>query len=439
MTDLADTRWLELFPDAVVIVDAGGVIVYANSMCEAQLGWSPADLHGRMIECLVPARVARHAQLRAAFLAQPWERPMGRDLDLGALHRLGHEVPVDIALKPFQVAGQDFVLVAIRDVSASRKAQQKVRLLSQAIDAASHGVLVTDADGVIVRVNPALCRMTGYEASELVGARPNLLKSGHHEEAFYASLWSTLRSGETWHGQITNRRKDGSTYSEEQTITPVRDAQAAVSHYIAIKLDVSERVRAERELEAARDELAQRVAEIERLHVQLREQAIRCPLTQLYNRRWFDETLPRELARAIASSEALCLAIVDLDHFKELNDSHGHAMGDRALVEFGRLLLAEAGPGDIACRYGGEEFALVMIGATMAEGVRRLDALRGRCAELPLSAATGPITLRFSAGVAECQAREPAIELFARADAALYAAKRAGRDRVMPALPPVGG
>ena len=439
MTDLADTRWLELYPDAVIIVDSGGVIVYANAMCEHHLGWPPQALCGQFVECLVPRRVGHHSRLRDSYLAQPSERPMSRDLELAAIHRSGHEVPVNIALRPFDVGGLRFVMVAIRDVTASRQAQNRVRLLSQAIDAASHGVLITDAGGLIVQVNPALCAMTGYAAGELIGARPSLLKSGRHDEAFYARLWETLRSGETWHGEIINRRKDGSEYCEEQTITPVRDLQGQVSHYIAIKLDVTARVQAERELKAARDELAQRVAEIERLHGQLREQAIRCPLTQLYNRRWFDETLPRELARALASGEALCLAILDLDHFKELNDSHGHATGDRALAEFGRLLLAEAGPGDIACRYGGEEFALVMIGATMAEGVRRLDALRSRCADLRLSATAGPSSLRFSAGVAECQAREQAVELFARADAALYAAKRAGRDRVLPALPRIGG
>jgi diguanylate cyclase (GGDEF)-like protein/PAS domain S-box-containing protein len=439
MSHLTDTRWLELYPDAVVIVDSDGVIVYANAMCERQLGWSPQALCGQHVECLVPGRVAHHARLRESYLAEPSERPMSRDLELGARHRDGHEVPVDIALRPFEVGGLRFVLVAIRDVTVIRKAQNRIRLLSQAIDAASQGVLITDAEGVIVQVNPAVCAMTGHEAAELIGARPNRLKSGRHDEAFYARLWNTLRAGETWQGEIINRRKDGSEYCEYQTITPVRDRQAHISHYIAIKLDVTARVQAERELKAARDELAQRVAEIERLHEQLREQAIRCPLTQLYNRRWFDETLPRELARALASGETLCLAILDLDHFKALNDSHGHATGDRALAEFGRLLLAECGPGDIACRYGGEEFALVMIGVTMADGVRRLDALRSRCADLPLSAATGPITLRFSAGVAECQPREPAMELFARADAALYAAKRAGRDRVVPALPRVGG
>jgi PAS domain S-box-containing protein len=247
MTDLADTRWLELYPDAVLIVDSVGVIVYANAVCEHQLGWPPGDLCGRLVDCLVPVRVAHHARLRESHVAQPGERPMSRDLELAALHRAGHEVAVDIALRPFEVGGLRFVMVAIRDVTASRRAQNRVRLLSHAVDAASHGVLITDAEGVIVQANPALCAMTGYGLAELIGARPTLLKSGRHPEAFYAQLWNTLRSGETWHGEIVNRRKDGSEYCEEQTITPVRDLQGRISHYIAIKLDVTARVQAERD------------------------------------------------------------------------------------------------------------------------------------------------------------------------------------------------
>lgn len=439
MTDLADTGWLELFPDAVLLVDAGGAIVYANAICEAQMGWRPTELCGQPVECLVPPRVALHARLREHFLASPTHRPMSSGLELGALHRDGHEVPVDIALRPFEIGGLRLVLVAMRDVSASRRAQQKVHLLSHAIDAAAHGVLITDAAGSIVRVNPELCRMTGYTPDEFIGARPSLLKSGRHGADFYAALWSTLRSGATWHGQIVNRRKDGSEYHEEQTITPVRDARGAISHYIAIKRDVTGRVRAAQELQAARDELAQRVAEIERLHGQLREQAIRCPLTGLYNRRWFDETLPRELARAAAGGAPVCLAILDLDRFKELNDSRGHAAGDRVLAELGRLLLADSGAGDLACRYGGEEFAVVLTDATLADGVRRIDALRARFGALAIAGPDGPLGARFSAGVAQAEPGEQAAELFARADAALYVAKRGGRDRVLPALPRIGG
>ena len=438
MTDLTDTGWLELFPDAVVLVDAGGVIRYANRMCDTLLGWQAEDLLGRFMECLVPLRVADHSQLRESYMANPSHRPMASGMELTALHRDGSEVPVDIALRPLQLGGKRQVLVAMRDVSASRAAQQKVRLLSVAIDAAASGVLVTDADGIIVRVNPALCQMTGYTPDELIGARPSLLKSGRHDADFYTRLWATLRAGEVWHGDIVNRRKDASEYFEEQTIAPVKDERGRVSHYIAIKQDVTERVRAARELREARDELAQRIAEIERLHGQLREQAIRCPLTGLYNRRYFDEILQRELTRAAQAGIPACLAMIDIDHFKQLNDRHGHAIGDRFLAELGRVLLADNRAQDLAFRYGGEEFAVVMTTAGSDEGARQLEAWRQRFARIEVATPGGTARSAFSAGIAQHRPGESPSELFARADAALYAAKRGGRDRVVQALPPVG-
>ena len=438
MTDLTDTGWLELFPDAVVVVDAGGVIRYANRMCDTLLGWRAEDLQGRLMECLVPLRVTDHSRLREGYMANPSHRPMASGMELTAVHRSGSEVPVDIALRPLQLGDQRQVLVAMRDVSASRAAQQKVRLLSVAIDAAASGVLVTDAEGLIVRVNPAVCRMTGYTPEELIGARPSLLKSGRHDADFYTRLWSALRAGEVWHGDIVNRRKDGSEYFEEQTIAPVNDERGRVSHYIAIKQDVTERVRAAQELREARDELAQRIAEIERLHGQLREQAIRCPLTGLYNRRYFDEILQRELTRAAQAGIPACLAIIDIDHFKQLNDRHGHAVGDRFLAELGRVLLADNRAQDLAFRYGGEEFAVVMTASQSADGARQIEAWRRRYAGIEVGVAGEPVASTFSAGIAQHRPGESPSELFARADAALYAAKRAGRNRVVQALPPVG-
>jgi len=437
MTDLTDTSWLELFPDAVVLVDSGGVIRYANRMCDTLLGWRAEELQGRPMECLVPGRVSDHSRLRESYMANPSHRPMASGMELTALHRDGHEVPVDIALRPLQMGGRGQVLVAMRDVSASRAAQQKVRLLSVAIDAAASGVLVTDADGVIVRVNPAVCRMTGYSPDELIGARPSLLKSGRHDAGFYARLWATLRAGEVWHGDIVNRRKDGSEYFEEQTIAPVKDERGRISHYIAIKQDVTERVRAARELREARDELAQRIAEIERLHEQLREQSIRCPLTGLYNRRYFDEILQRELTRAAQAGIPACLAMIDIDHFKQLNDQHGHAVGDRFLAELGRVLLADNRAQDLAFRYGGEEFAVIMTASESLDGARQLETWRRRYSGVEVAVSCGVVRSTFSAGIAQHRPGESPSELFARADAALYAAKRSGRNRLVQALPPV--
>jgi len=204
-----------------------------------------------------------------------------------------------------------------------------------------------------------------------------------------------------------------------------------IRHFIAIKHDGTERVQAELALREAHAELGQRLVEIEELHGRVREQAIRDELTGLYNRRYFDETLAREVARAGRDRTTLALAMLDLDHFKQVNDRRGHVEGDRILAELGRLLLTQTRSADVACRYGGEEFAVVLLGADREVGVRRAEAWRRRFeAERELSGEAG---CTLSAGVAQSRPGERSEELLARADAALYQAKAAGRNRVVAA------
>jgi diguanylate cyclase (GGDEF)-like protein/PAS domain S-box-containing protein len=431
-----DIRWLDVMPDAVVVVDARGEIVHANHRCETLLGWRPDELIGRPVEVLVPARFTEHAERRARFAAAPTLRPMGAPLQLTARHRAGHEIPVDIALNPMALEGERLVVASIRDVSAQRDVTERLRVQSVALDAAASGIVITDTRGVITWVNAAACRMTGYTVHELVGSPTSLLKSGAHDAAFYADLWATVMSGCTWQGAIINRRKDGSFYHEEQTIAPVAGPTGEITHFIAVKQDVTERIRAEQVLRETRDELARHVAEIEGLHAMLRDQAIRDPLTSLFNRRYLDETLPRELANARRDGTAVTIAVIDIDFFKRINDRHGHTTGDKVLVELGRILRAQSRSGDVACRYGGEEFVVVLLGAGLGDGVRRAEGWRDSFRSTTVSDGPGLVRSTLSAGLAEWQPGESAEQLFARADAALYLAKDAGRDRVVAATSP---
>ena len=434
---LGDDARLELVPDAVLIVDSDGRIVYANLNCQELMGWSPEELRGERVERLVPERYGSHAALRHQFMAAPSRRPMGAGLELYVRHRSGEEIPVDIALNPVSIEGVTHVVVAMRGMRAYREALQKLGLLSVAVDAAASGVVITDQDGIITWANPAACRMTGYGPDELIGKRPSLLKSGCHDQAFYEALWSTVRSGAIWRGSIINRKKDGSMYHEEQTIAPVEDRNGVISHFIAVKQDVTERVLAETLLRETRDELARRVTEVETLHVQLLEQAVRDSLSGLFNRRYLDETLPRELAKARRDRAKVTLAVLDIDHFKAVNDTHGHAVGDRVIAELGGILRGQSRVCDVACRYGGEEFAVVMLSAGLEDGLACADGWRRSFGAVSVPAGSTVARATLSAGVAEAAPGETPEALFARADAALYRAKHAGRNRVLGAPPPV--
>ena len=411
--------------DATVVVDGSGTIILANPACGPLFGEDPKALTGRLVETLLPGRFGSHARQRQNYSVRPLPRPMGRGLQLFALHADGREIPVDIALSPFTFEGRPYVACAIRDQRGTSRGPDALRVQATALRSAANGVVITDREGTITWVNPAACAITGYSADELVGKHTRVLKSGRHEPGFYANLWRTVTRGESWSGTIVNKRKDGTEYQEEQTIAPVLDESGTITHFIAIKQDVTE----QRRIQA---ELARKVEEIEVLNAQLREQAVRDPLTGLHNRRYLEQTMKRDISRARRTRESIVVAVIDVDLFKSVNDTHGHAVGDRVLVRLADVLLGHVRSSDLICRVGGEEFVVVMSGASVAGALKRAEIWRFAFAESVVDGRDGaPARATISIGIAEFH--DPA-ETFAaclkRADEALYEAKRAGRDRV---------
>jgi PAS domain S-box-containing protein len=145
-----------------------------------------------------------------------------------------------------------------------RSSEAKLRLLSAALEAAANGIVITDPEGTILWVNPAFTAVTGYTAEEALGQNPRLLKSGKHDRPFYSDLWNTILAGKVWRGELTNRRKDGTPYAEEMTITPVLDEGGTIRNFIAMKQDVTQRKRAEEKLKLT-------VAELERSNKELEQ------------------------------------------------------------------------------------------------------------------------------------------------------------------------
>jgi len=258
---------LQSSPDVTVIVDEQGIMVFVSGRCQELLGYTPQELIGNSIELLVPSQYGQHTKMRGKYQADPQTRFMSKRPILTAQHKFGVKVPVDIALSPLpHLPGVGrLVQAVIRDAMPRWNSQLDLLVQSVAMNAAANGIVLTDVQGVIQWVNPAVTRMTGYSSSELIGANPSLLKSGLHDASFYKNLWQTVMSGKTWFGEIINRRKDGTLYYEEQHIAPVRNEDGNITRLIAIKQDVTARRMAEKKLEQANDELKQQVVEIERL------------------------------------------------------------------------------------------------------------------------------------------------------------------------------
>ncbi len=242
-------------PLAIVAADRDGRITSWSPAAERVLGWREDEVVGRPATILRPddpAWVSRgfgEVMTGETLVAVPVRYP----------HRDGRSRDLELFVAPLRddAGGIRGAVVVAEDVTAIHDAQAERARLATAIDQAAEAIVVTDPAGTIVYANPALERVTGYSRSELLGQNPRVLKSGAHDGAFYARLWSTLLAGQTWRGTLTNRRKDGTLFDEEAAISPVRDSSGGITAYVAVKRDLS----AERALEAGlRAELTDRAA-----------------------------------------------------------------------------------------------------------------------------------------------------------------------------------
>ena len=286
--------------------------------------------------------------------------------------------------------------------------QERIGLQTAALEAAANAVLITDREGRIEWVNPAFTSLTGWRREEVIGDTPRLLKSDRERPYFYKKLWETIVAGNVWRGELQNRRKDGSVYIEEQTITPVRSANGEIRHFVSIKQDVTARRKDEE---------------------RIRHLALHDPLTDLSNRHAFEESLARTVSRARRGAPS-SLLLLDLDNFKIVNDALGHPAGDRVLVELACLVVALVRPGDEVARFGGDEFAVLLEGVPLEGAKITAERLRQSVDEHRFVVGDRAFDLGVSVGVVPVDGSTDAAALMALADTALYTAKEKGRNRV---------
>jgi diguanylate cyclase (GGDEF)-like protein/PAS domain S-box-containing protein len=293
-----------------------------------------------------------------------------------------------------------------QDLSDFVQSQENVRLLAQALDATSDPILMTDAHARITFVNSAFSQLTGYSREELMGKSPALLRSGEHDKTFYGALWKSLQSGQDFKAQFINRRRDGSLYHAEQNISPLLDAQGHVTHYISISRDVTERVNSEKAL---------------------RKAAMLDKLTGLFNRHHGEKVLSDAESVAAADSYPPSILLCDIDHFKSINDRHGHPVGDRVLRDVAQILRQAVRANDPIIRWGGEEFLILLRACEQTQAMELAERIRKRV-EAHQDADVGHVTI--SLGLATLADGESFDQLIHRADQALYNSKRTGRNRV---------
>lgn len=296
----------------------------------------------------------------------------------------------------------------IRDVTDIRNADHRLRLAASVFANSYEGIVITDADSIILDVNPSFSRITGYSADEVIGNTPRILNSGRQQPAFYEQMWAAIRDSDHWRGEIWNRRKNGEVYVEMLAISAVRDAAGKLTHYVGVFSDISS--------------LKAHAAELERI-------AHFDPLTGVPNRRLLNDRLTRAVARARRSTKLLAVCYLDLDGFKPINDQHGHATGDQLLVEVTRRLQHTLREEDTLARIGGDEFVLLLGGiASIAESHAALERVLAETSA-PVELGDETVSVSTSIGVTLFPLDDSDAETLLRhADMAMYEAKEAGRN-----------
>ncbi|MDD2712763.1 MAG: diguanylate cyclase [Simplicispira sp.] len=296
-------------------------------------------------------------------------------------------------------------------LAETRAMQKQLLVLSTAIEQSPLSIMVTDTQGDIEYVNPYFTQLTGYSFDEVRGQKPSLLKSGLTDQSVYRDLWAHLTQGHTWVGEIINHTKHGQIYTEEQHIAPVIDTDGQCNHYVAIKLDITERKQAQAKL----DHLA---------HYDL--------LTNLPNRSLFMDRVERGMALAKRHGSLLALLFIDLDKFKPINDAWGHAVGDLVLQEVARRMQSCVRESDTVSRVGGDEFIVLLLNLASAQDALQVAEKMRVALKEPMLLDGKTLSVSSCIGVALYPEHgQTQMQLSRQADAAMYQAKERGRDRAV--------
>ncbi|WP_253449190.1 EAL domain-containing protein [Halomonas sp. Y3] len=396
--------------DIIFVFDAEGRFTYVHAADPAELMADAASFLQRHYREVLPAPMAR--QLDEAFeTLRRGDGPVEYDY---TLHLHGEPRQFHSVLSPLREPGEGAggALALVRDVTDERATEAQLRIAATAFE--THlGMLITDGNSRILKVNETFTRITGYSEAEVLGRNPRLLSSGLHDGAFYRRLWRSVLSSGSWQGEVWNRRKNGEVFPEWLTLSAVRDTEGKPTHFVATFSDLTERKAAEEEIH---------------------QLAFFDPLTGLPNRRLMLDRLEMTLKDSYRSGQIGALIFVDLDHFKQVNDTLGHHAGDQLLREVAHRYEEALRETDTLARLGGDEFAVLLhdLGsdpdavAVIAERVaNKLLAVM----QTPIRLGEERVSVSASLGITLFRDHETTLdEILQQADMALFQAKAAGRN-----------
>lgn len=419
--------FLNAIPDLMFRLDRNGVFLDYKAE-QSELYADSTDIIGK-----------RNRDLSPPEFADLIDEQIRITLKTGQMQIFEYQLPLpnrsvhDYEARMFP-SGEDEVTAIVRNVTVQKQAEAAYRasqkLLHEIVNNTPALIYIFDIHDRIVLLNNEIEKLLGVQSGEIVGKTrqevlPEELAMQHRNNDLEVIQ---SRSPKTF---IEESPEIDKTRYYLTTKFPLFDAENEVYAICGISVDITERKQSEEQLLRTTEQLSLRLKEIEQLQEQLQEQAIRDPLTGLHNRRYMSETLEREITRAGRDDKPLSVIVSDLDRFKAINDTHGHKLGDDFLVQISTMLKKHTRGSDIVCRYGGEEFLLVLPNTKLDSAVNRAEEIRQRCMDLIIHHAGRDLNVTMSFGVAVFPEHgQEADELVIKADKAMYRAKQKGGNRV---------
>jgi len=394
--------------DGITIMNSDAkVIEVSQSFCE-MLGYSRSEMIGMSVsqwDCGFSTDDELKTLVRRQF-----DEPKRALFQTRHRRKDGSTYDAEISGFPIQLDGMMVLFNSVRDITQRKRDEERLQLAASVFTHAREGILITDAEGLIIEVNDTFSFITGYRRDEVIGRNPRLLSSGRQDRAFYDAMWQSLERQGFWSGEIWNRRKSGEVYAEMLTISAVPNASGITQRYVALFSDITAVKNHQNQLEQI-------------AHFDI--------LTNLPNRVLLADRLQQAMTQTQRRGKILTVAYIDLDGFKSVNDRYGHDTGDKLLIELAAAMKQAMREGDTLARIGGDEFVAVLIDL---DNIESCVPLLHRILEAASKAVKiDGHTLQSSASVGVTiypQAMEiDADQLFRQADQAMYQAKLAGKNR----------
>jgi diguanylate cyclase (GGDEF)-like protein/PAS domain S-box-containing protein len=385
-----------------------GAFVDANEAAARFYGWDIETLKTMTLaDVIAPAAAQADIMLRFPSLRSASSRFRLKNRTMAGMVR-----DVELTSAPVLLDDDLYLLcfVFVDDITERLQVEERNTLLSKVFYHARAGIMITDSGNRIVDVNEAFTRITGYTRDEVLGRNPRMLSSGRQPAEFYDAMWKTLETEGYWSGEVWNRRKDNKYFAESLTITVLRDEVGGTSHHIGLFTDITRAKDHENEL--------RRIAHYD-------------ALTGLANRVLLADRLQMAIGQGLRRKASVAVVYLDLDGFKEVNDTHGHASGDQLLIAVAHRMKSTLRDGDTLARIGGDEFVAVLTDLTDRAACEQ--ALQRLLAAASETVAIGDQTVSVTASIGATLCPLDGIEadgLMRQADQAMYIAKQSGKNRV---------